>query len=230
MMRTYMAEALGTFALLFAGSGAIVANDLFGHAVTHVGVSLTFGLIVMAMIYAIGDISGAHINPAVTIGFCVAGRFPFSKAIPYIIFQCVGAIAASVVLKVLFPDHPNLGATLPSGGITAAFVFEVIMTFLLMWVILNVSVGAKEKGIMAGAAIGGVVALEALFGGPVSGASMNPARSLAPAIVSGELTALWLYIVAPVLGAVLAVGGYHCVRSEGQDPNTTENEPVRETA
>ncbi len=219
MLRILLAEVLGTFALVFAGTGAVVSDDLFGHSVTHVGVALTFGLVVMAMIYSIGDISGALFNPAVTIGFCVAGRFPFRTAVPYILAQCIGALAASGLLKILFPSHTGLGATLPSAGIGTAFVFEVVLTFLLMWVILNVSVGAKEKGIMAGAAIGATVALEAMFAGPVCGASMNPARSLGPAVMSGQLDTLWIYLVAPVVGAVVAVGGYHCVRAPELEPD-----------
>ncbi|MGE3316435.1 MAG: MIP/aquaporin family protein [Planctomycetaceae bacterium] len=212
-MRKYVAEAIGTFALVFAGTGAIVINDVSRGAITHVGIALTFGLIVMAMIYALGEISGAHLNPAVTIGFLTARCFSPASAIPYIIAQLVGAFAASGLLRVLFLDHPTLGSTLPAGPWWQSFILEVVLTFLLMFVILNVSTGAKEKGIMAGAAIGATVGLEAMFAGPICGASMNPARSLAPALVSGNLRDVWIYIVATILGAVLAVGAFRFVQS-----------------
>lgn len=204
--RKYLAEVIGTFALIFAGTGAIVVNQATeGQPVTHLGIALTFGLIVMSVIYAIGDVSGAHINPAVTIAFTVAGRFPGSQVLPYLISQCIGALAASGLLRVLFPLQESLGGTIPAGPWWQSFVFEVVLTFLLMYVILRVSSGAKEKGIMAGVAIGSVVALEATFAGPVCGASMNPARSLAPAVVSGNLESLWIYLTAPIIGAVLAI-------------------------
>lgn len=199
-----MAEAVGTFALVFAGTGAVIVNDLYGGVVTHVGIAATFGLVVGAMIYAVGNISGAHFNPAVTIGFCISRGFPRREAVDYVLTQCLAALAASALLTVLFPGHAHLGATMPSGSIAQSFAMEVVLTFLLFFVILNVSTGAMEKGIMAGAAIGGTVMLAALMGGPVSGASMNPARSLGPAAVSGRMGALWLYLAAPVLGALLA--------------------------
>ncbi len=228
MMKKYVAEAIGTFALVFAGTGAIVVNDVSNQTISHTGIALTFGLVVMAMIYAIGDVSGAHINPAVTIGFWVAKRFEGKQVLPYIVAQLLGAFAASGVLRVLFLHHTTLGATLPVGTWWQSFVFEGILTSILMFVILNVSVGAKEKGIMAGAAIGGVVAFEAMFAGPICGASMNPARSLAPAIVSGNLQHLWLYVVAPVLGALLAIPACQCVQGESccsaQLPDATDCE------
>jgi aquaporin Z len=199
------AEFIGTFGLVFAGTGAIVINDVSGGAVTHVGVALTFGLAVLAMIYTVGDISGAHLNPAVTFGFWLAGRFRGSNVLPYVVIQTGGALAASLVLHVLFPNHPTLGNTLPAGSELQSFVLEVILTFLLMFVILNVSTGAKEKGITAGIAVGAVIGLEALFAGKICGASMNPARSLAPAIVSGTLSHLWIYLTAPFAGAALAI-------------------------
>jgi aquaporin NIP len=200
-----VAEFLGTFALVFAGTGAIVINDVAGGAVTHVGVALTFGLIVLAMIYAVGDISGAHLNPAVTLAFSLSGRFPFARVFPYVCSQLAGAIAASLALKFLFPDHGTLGSTLPAGSDPQSFVLELILTFLLMFVILNVSTGAKEKGITAGIAIGAVIALEAMFAGKICGASMNPARSFAPAMVSGTWQHLWIYLTAPFFGAALAI-------------------------
>jgi aquaporin Z len=200
-----LAEFIGTFALVFAGTGAIVINDVSGGGITHVGIALTFGLVVLAMIYAVGDISGAHLNPAVTSGFWLSGRFPFSQAILFIPAQCLGAFAASGTLRVLFPAHATLGATLPAGAAMQSFILELILTFLLMFVILNVSTGAKEKGITAGIAVGAVIGLEAMFAGPICGASMNPARSLAPAVVSGHLESLWIYLTAPFAGAALAV-------------------------
>ncbi len=214
-MKKYAAEAIGTFCLVFAGTGAIVVNDVSNGVITHVGIAITFGLIVLAMIQAIGDVSVAHINPAVTIAFCAARRFETKQVTPYIVSQLAGAIAASGLLRVMFPDHANLGATLPAGSWGQSFLFEVVLTFMLMFVILNVSTGAKEKGIMAGAAIGGVVLLEAMFAGPICGASMNPARSIAPAVVSGELTQFWIYLTAPVIGALLAVPACCCVQHEG---------------
>ena len=211
-MKRHAAEFIGTFALVFVGTGAIVVNSGFPGTITHVGIALTFGLIVLAMIYAVGDVSGAHLNPAVTLGFCAARRMPWADALPYIASQCVGAFAASGILRLLFPQMPaHLGATLPSGSVTQSFVFEIILTLILMFVVLRVSTGAKEKGITAGIAVGAVITLEALFGGPISGASMNPARSLAPAILSGQLDALWIYIAAPILGALLAVPLCRCV-------------------
>lgn len=213
-MSRYVAELIGTFALVFAGTGAIVVNDVAGGTVTHVGIAITFGLIVMSMIYAIGDISGAHINPAVTIAFAYADRFDRNQVFPYLLSQSLGALLASVLLRAMFWEHVDLGATLPAGVWWQSFVFEILLTFILMFVILNVSTGAKEKGIMAGAAIGGVVALEAMFAGPICGASMNPARSLAPAVVSGQLNYVWIYLVAPVLGALLAVPAFQCVQRD----------------
>ena len=203
----YFAEALGTFALVFAGTGAIVANYVSQGVVTHVGISLVFGLIVLAVIYAIGDISGAHINPAVTIAFCVAGRFERRHVLPYIIAQCLGALAASYLLIWLFPDSKTHGVTLPMEGLSSlkAFVIEAILTWLLMFVVLGVSTGSKEKGLLAGIAVGATVALEALLAGPLTNASMNPARSLGPALATGQIEQLWIYLVATTLGAILAV-------------------------
>src|ERR1700731_1850854 len=200
-MRKLAAEFIGTFILVFAGTGAIVVNDASTGTVSHVGIALTFGLIVLAMIYAVGDVSGAHLNPAVTLGFFVARRFDGRWIVPYIASQCAGALLASLVLRLLFPAHATLGATLPAGDAGQSFILEAILTFILMFVILSVSTGPKEKGIMAGIAVGAVIGLEALFAGPISGASMNPARSLAPALVSWHLEWSWIYLTAPVLGA-----------------------------
>ncbi len=180
-MRRFAGELLGTFAVVFAGTGAIVINDVSGGAVSHVGIAFTFGLIVLAMIYALGDVSGCHLNPAVTIGFYVARRFEGRFVLPYIASQCSGAILASLTLHVMFPAHLTLGATIPAGDSVQSLLLEFILAFLLMFVILSVSTGSKEKGLLAGVAVGSVIALEALFAGPISGASMNPARSLGPA-------------------------------------------------
>lgn len=200
----YLAEGIGTFALVFAGCGAIIVNDQFQGTLGHIGVCFTFGLVVMAMIYSIGNISGAHINPAVTLGFWLSGRLDRRAVLPYIGCQLAGAVAAAIVLRILFPEHPALGTTVPSGGLIHAFGFEMLISFLLMFVILNVSTGHMEKGLMAGVAIGGTVALGALIGGPVTGASMNPARSLGPALMSGQIESLWIYLTAPVAGMLLA--------------------------
>lgn len=205
MLKKLQAEFFGTFALVFAGTGAIISNDTSGGAVTHVGVALVFGLVVLAMIYALGDISGAHLNPAVTLGFWRAGRFPGREVPAYWFSQTMGALVASGVLRLLFPAHAQLGATVPTGTEFQSFVMELILTLILMTVILNVSTGAKEKGITAGIAVGAVIAMEALFAGKISGASMNPARSLAPALVTGNLEHLWIYLLAPCLGAWAAV-------------------------
>jgi aquaporin NIP len=172
-------------------------------------------LVVLAMIYTVGDISGAHLNPAVSLGFFAARRFPLHEVIPYIGSQCAGAFFASGVLRLLFPRDATLGTTLPAGSATQSFVLELILTAILMFVILSVSTGAAEKGITAGIAVGSVIGLEAMFAGPICGASMNPARSLAPAVVSQHLAGLWIYLVAPVAGALLAVVGCRCVREEG---------------
>jgi MIP family channel proteins len=213
-MKKLIAEFLGTFILVFAGTGAIVVNDSSNGTVSHVGIALTFGLIVLAMIYAVGDVSGAHMNPAVTFGFFMARRFHSRSVLPYIASQCSGAICASVVLRLMFPSHETLGATLPAGDAIQSFAMEVILTFVLMFVILSVSTGPKEKGVMAGIAVGAVVGLEALFAGPISGASMNPARSFAPALVSLRLESLWIYLTAPFLGTALSVAACRCVHEK----------------
>ena len=204
-MKKYLAELIGTFGLVFCGTGAIIINEASGGAISHAGVAITFGLIVVAMIYTFGDISGSHINPAVTIAFAVIQKIEVIEAIKYIISQVIGALLASFVLHFLFPENQNLGATLPAGSEMQSFVLEFILTFFLMLVIIHTSQGKKEVQNIAGIVIGGTVLLEAMFAGPICGASMNPARSLSPALVSGNLQSLWLYIVAPIFGAVLAV-------------------------
>lgn len=204
-MNKLLSELLGTFTLVFAGTGAIVINDVSGGVIGHAGIALTFGLVVMAMIYTFGEVSGAHLNPAVTLGFAVAGRFEWKNVPGYVLAQIIGAVVASGVVHWLFPEHEKLGATLPAGSAMQSVVLELILTAILMLVILRISTGAKEKGITAGIAIGGVITLEAMFAGPICGASMNPVRSLAPALVSGHLEHLWIYLAAPTLGALLAV-------------------------
>jgi aquaporin Z len=212
MRHRLTAEFLGTFALVFAGTGAIVVNDVTG-AVTHVGIALTFGLVVLALIYALGDVSGAHFNPAVTLGFVLARRFPLRDAGPYGMSQILGALAASLCLRILFPENEKLGATIPRGPALQSFVLEFLLTAFLMFVILNSTTGAKEKGLVVGIVVGAVIGLEAMFAGPICGASMNPARSAGPAIVSGNVDSLWIYVAAPMLGAAVAVFGCRCVQA-----------------
>jgi len=205
MMKKCVAEFIGTFALVFCGTGAIVIDQETHGAVTHAGIAITFGLIVMCMIYGLGNISGAHLNPAVSMAFTVAGKFPPQQLLPYIISQLAGAVAASLLLKFLFPANTLLGATIPAGSPTQSFILECLLTFFLMLVIINVATGSKEQGMFAGLAIGSVVLLEAMFAGPICGASMNPARSFAPAIVSGHLENLWVYLIATPAGAIAAI-------------------------
>ena len=205
-MKKFVAEILGTYALVFCGTGAIIINHETAGAITHPGIAFTFGLIVMVMIYALGPVSGAHLNPAVTIAFTVAKRFPLKEVVPYIMSQSVGAFLASLTLRFLFPANEFLGSTLPAGSEMQSFVLELLLTFFLMLVIIQVATGSKEQGMFAGLAIGSTVLLEAMFAGPICGASMNPTRSLAPALVSGHLEHLWIYLSAPIVGATLAVG------------------------
>lgn len=213
-MKRYISEFIGTFALIFCGCGAMTINEVTGGDVTHVGIGLTWGLVVMAMIYAFGETSGAHFNPAVTVAFAYAKKFAWKEVPKYVISQILGAFVASFVLFFLFPDSELLGSTIPKVDVWRAFVLELLLTFFLMVTIINVSTGSKEIGVVAGIAIGGVVMLEALFAGPITNASMNPARSLAPNVVSGNIDGLWLYLVAPVLGALLAVVSCKLVKDD----------------
>lgn len=218
-MRRGLAEFLGTFTLVFAGTGAIVVNEVQSGVVTHPGIAAVFGLVVAAMIYTFGDVSGAHLNPAVTLAFTASGRFPARQVPLYLAAQILGAIAGSALLSHLFPGTKTLGETLPAGSARQSFIFEVVLTLILMLVILQVSIGAREKGITAGLAIGATVGLEALFAGPICGASMNPARSLGPALVSGRLSEIWIYLIAPTLGALLAIP-LHRILHPSPPPNT----------
>lgn len=226
-MSKYLSEYIGTFGLVFAGTGAIIVNDISGGAITHLGIGLVFGLIIMTMIYALGEISGAHFNPAVSFGFWLARRLPSKELLPYILSQLLGALSASICLKIIFFQNKTLGATMPhfvsAGG---DFFLEVMLTFFLMFVIIHVAQGAKEKGLLAGVAIGGMVALEAIFAGPITGASMNPARSFAPAIVSGKIDFLWIYLTAPFLGSALAV--WSCCLIRGDNCCDLKESPVSE--
>jgi aquaporin NIP len=213
-MRAAVAEAIGTFALVFAGAGAIMV-DAKTHALGHVGVAITFGLVIMAMIYAVGHISGAHFNGAVTFAFALTRHLPWSRAAVYWLAQFTGALAAALLLRASLGNIAHVGATLPSGSQGQSFLFELVMSGFLMFVILAVATDTRAVGEAAAIAIGGTIALDAMFGGPISGASMNPMRSLGPALVSGDLHALWLYILAPIIGASVGGVAYQFVRGEG---------------
>jgi len=214
MRKVLFAEFFGTFALVFAGTGAVIINEITHGTVTHVGVALTFGLIIMTMIYTLGDISGAHFNPAVTVAFAISQKFSWYNVLPYISAQIMGALTGSLILRLIFSTGHSLGVTMPLGTDIQSFLLELILTLILMFVILNVSTGSKEKGITAGIVVGAVIGLEAMFAGPICGASMNPARSLAPALVSGNCASLWIYLTAPLLGATLAVYAFQFLRKE----------------
>ena len=213
LARLLAAEFVGTFALVFAGAGAIMV-DSKTHALGHVGVAITFGLVIMAMIYAVGHISGAHFNGAVTFAFALSRHFPWSRATAYWSAQLLGAVMAAALLRGSLGNIAHVGATLPSGSQAQSFLWELVLTFFLMFVIMAVATDTRAIGEAAAIAIGGTVGLDAMFGGPISGASMNPMRSAGPALVSGDLHALWLYIVAPVLGAGLAALAYQLIRGE----------------
>lgn len=206
-----IAEFIGTFTLVFAGTGAIIVDKLTG-VIGHVGVSFTFGLIIMCMVYSVGHISGAHFNPAVTIAFVAIKRFPPLQAIPYILSQLSGGLLASMLLKMVFGNVGKLGTTLPIGGLLPSFVMEIVLTFFLVFVIIAVATDECAPCVMCGLAIGMTVAFCSLFGGPISGASMNPARSFGPAVINGELSYLWLYIIAPILGGLAGAKAYNLVR------------------
>jgi MIP family channel proteins len=217
--RRLAAEAIGTFMLVFAGAGAIMV-DAKTHALGHVGVAICFGLVILAGIYAIGHISGAHFNSAVTLGFVLTRHFPPARALGYWTAQIIGAVAAAAVLRGSLGNVAHVGATLPSGSNAQSFLWELVLTVFLMFVIMAVATDTRAVGEAAAIAIGGTIGLEAMFGGPISGASMNPARSLGPALVSGDLHALWIYIVAPLAGAAIGGLAYQLVRGEEAEPTS----------
>ncbi len=224
--RRAAAEFVGTFALVFAGCGAVMVNAKTGE-LGHVGVAFTFGLVIMAMIYVVGHVSGAHFNPAVTFAFSLSRHFPWPRAFAYWTAQLLGALAAALLLHASLGDIADVGATLPSGSQGQSFLWEFLMTFFLMFVIMAVATDTRAVGEAAAIAIGGTVGLDAMFGGPISGASMNPFRSLAPALVSGNLHALWLYLVAPVLGAAAGALTYQFVRGEAIDSTAGDDASLR---
>jgi aquaporin NIP len=217
LARLLAAEFVGTFALVFAGCGAIMVDAKTG-ALGHVGVALSFGLVIMVMIYAVGHISGAHFNPAVTFAFALSRHFPWPRALGYWTAQLLGALTAAAILRGSLGDVADLGATLPSGSQAQSFLWELVLSFFLMFVIMAVATDTRAVGEAAAIAIGATVGLDAMFGGPISGASMNPARSIAPALLSANLHALWLYIVAPILGASLGALTYQLIRGEQTQP------------
>ena len=220
LARLLAAEFVGTFALVFAGCGAIMVDAKTG-ALGHVGVAISFGLVIMVMIYGVGHISGAHFNPAVTLAFALSRHFPRPRLLGYWTAQLLGALVAAAVLRGSLGDIAHVGATLPSGSQGQAFLWELVMSFFLMFVIMAVATDTRAVGEAAAIAIGGTVGLDAMFGGPISGASMNPARSIGPALVSGDLHALWLYILAPILGASLGALTYQLIRDEPHQPAET---------
>ncbi len=219
LVRRAAAEGLAAFALVFAGCGAVVTNATQQDALGAVGVSLVFGLVIMAMIYATGHLSGAHINPAVTIAFTLTRHFPVRDAVAYIAAQLAGATAAALVLLAAWSDKPaQLGATVPTVATGTALLYEVILTALLMFVIIAVATDTRAVGAAAALAIGGTVGLDALFGGPITGASMNPARSFGPALASGTWTDFWIYVTGPIAGAALGAFAYQLIRTPQTPP------------
>ena len=211
LLRACVAELIGTFALVFAGAGAVMV-DAKTAALGHVGVAITFGLVIMVMIYAVGHVSGAHFNPAVSLAFAVTRHFPWPRVALYWLAQLVGALLAAALLRASLGNLAHVGATLPAGSDGQSFVWEIVLTAFLMFVIMAVATDTRAVGEAAAIAVGGTVGLDAMFGGPISGASMNPARSAGPAILSGDLRALWIYLVAPAVGAMAGAVAYQFVR------------------
>jgi aquaporin NIP len=216
LVRSLAAELIGTFALVFAGCGAIMVDAKTGQ-LGRLGVALSFGLVIMVMIYALGHVSGAHFNPAVSFAFALTRHFPWPRVFLYWTAQLAGALIAALILRGSLGDLADVGATTPSGSAGQSFLWELILTFFLMLVIMAVATDTLAVGEAAAIAIGGTVGLDALFGGPISGASMNPARSLGPGLVSGELGSIWVYLLAPLAGAAIAGVAYQLLRSEASD-------------
>lgn len=216
LWKKMLAEAIGTFSLVFAGCGAIVINTTSENQITHVGVAIVFGLVVMAMIYAVGHVSGAHFNPAVTLAFTIVGRFPLKEVPGYIVSQIVAATASASLLRLIMGNVGNLGATIPSGSAGQSLGLEIVTTFFLMFVISAVATDSRAEGTMAGIAIGGTVMFDAMFAGPICGASMNPARSLGPAFAGAIFDDIWVYIIGPVIGAVLGSVSYELIRCHSE--------------
>jgi len=213
LARRCLAEAMATFALVFAGCGAIIVDHERDGALGSTGIAAAFGLVIMVMVYATGHVSGAHINPAVTLGFSITRHFPARDAALYVPAQLAGAVAAAGVLRLLWHDSPaHLGATLPSIGAGGALAYEIVLTAFLMFVIMAVATDTRASGAAAAIAIGGTVALDALVGGGVTGASMNPARSFGPALVASEWHDFWIYLAGPSIGAMLGATAYQLVR------------------
>jgi aquaporin NIP len=213
LARALVAEAIGTFALVFAGCGAIMVDAKTG-ALGHVGIAITFGLVIMIMIYALGHVSGAHLNPAVTFSFALSRHFPRRQIAPYWAAQLTGALIAAAILRGSLGNLAHVGATYPSGSAGQAFLWEAVLSCFLMLVIMAVATDTRAVGEAAAIAIGGTVGLDAMFGGPITGASMNPARSLGPGIVAGDLHAIWIYLLAPLAGAFLGAFAYQFMRGE----------------
>jgi aquaporin NIP len=225
LLRALTAEAIGTFALVFAGCGAIMV-DAKTHQLGHVGVAITFGLVIMFGIYAVGHISGAHFNAAVTFAFALTRHFPWPRALGYWAAQLAGAVCAAALLRASLGNVAHVGTTLPSGSQGQALLWELVMSAFLMFVILAVATDTRAVGEAAALAIGGTIGLDAMFGGPISGASMNPMRSLGPALVSGDLHALWVYILAPLVGTSVGGVAYQFVRGEQTRPAERSEQPA----
>ena len=214
MLKRCVTEAIGTACLVFTGTGAIVINEVSGGAIGHVGIALTFGMVVAAMIYSTGHISGAHINPAVTLGFAITKNFPWKEVPSYWVSQIIGAVLASGALSLMFGTVGNMGSTVPYGSDIQSLTLEIILTFILMFVIMAMATDKRSVGGAAAVAIGMTVALEAMFAGPISGASMNPARSFGPALLSSDWSSHWLYWIGPMTGAGIGATVYHWLKKE----------------
>jgi aquaporin NIP len=224
LARRCFAEGFATFALVFAGCGAIVLDSERGGSLGSTGIAAAFGLVIMAMIYATGHLSGAHINPAVSIAFSATRHFPLRDVAAYVPSQLVGAVAGALLLRIVWEGTPaDLGATVPSVGVGSALVYEGVMTAFLMFVIMAVATDTRAVGAAAAIAIGGTVALDSLFGGGVTGASMNPSRSFGPALVTGEWRDFWVYVIGPIVGALAGALAYELARG-GRDVHRASSE------